>query len=224
MKFKALVCTAVLVAGCTTTLPADQAVIDPYIPVVPEVQQPPRAVTGSIFMDRNSSRMFGHKRQFAVGDVVTVVLTESTQAQRRSGLEASKEGNNATLKGLQTLLKNPLNTPFAAQDFDDLAVETKGFGTANQAASLNGAIAVLITQVLPNNNLVIQGKKKLSLSEGSETISLSGVIAARDIQPDNTVLSSRIAGAQIAYQGTGDLADFSKVNWGTQLFNKVWPF
>ena len=49
MKFKALVCTAALLAGCTTTLPADQAVIDPYIPVVPEVQQPPRAVTGSIF-------------------------------------------------------------------------------------------------------------------------------------------------------------------------------
>ena len=224
MKFRALICSVSLLAGCTTTLPADKAVIDPYIPVVPEIQSAPRPVTGSIFMDQASSRLFGHKRQFAVGDVVTVVLKESTQAPRRSGLEATKEGNNATLKGLQTLLKNPLNTPFGAQDFDNLAVETKGFGTANQAASLDGAIAVLITQVLPNNNLVIQGQKKLSLSEGSETISLSGVISARDIQPDNTVLSSRIAGAQIAYQGTGDLADFSKVNWGTQLFNKVWPF
>ena len=78
----------------------------------------------------------------------------------------------------------------------------------------------MITQVLPNNNLVIQGQKKLSLSEGSETIRLSGIISSRDIQPDNTVLSSRIAGAQIAYQGTGDLADFSKVNWGTQLLTK----
>ncbi|MBK88808.1 MAG: hypothetical protein CMQ44_08135 [Gammaproteobacteria bacterium] len=214
----------VLVAGCTTTLPADRAVVDPYVPVVPAVPVAPRAVTGSIFLDQSSSRLFGHKREYSVGDVVTVVLTESTQAQRRSGLEATKEGNNATLKGLQALLKNPLNTPFAAQDFDNLAVETKGFGSANQAASLNGAIAVMVTQVLPNNNLVIQGQKKLSLSEGSETIRLSGVISSRDIQPDNTVLSSRIAGAQIAYQGTGDLADFSKVNWGTQLFNKVWPF
>ena len=224
MRFRFSLFATLLVGGCTTTLPADRAVVDPYVPVVPEVQMPSRAVTGSIFMDQNGSRLFGHKREFSVGDVVTVVLTESTQAQRRSGLEATKEGNNATLKGLQALLKNPLNTPFAAQDFDNLAVETKGFGTANQAASLNGAIAVMITQVLPNNNLVIQGQKKLSLSEGSETIRLSGIISSRDIQPDNTVLSSRIAGAQIAYQGTGDLADFSKVNWGTQLFNKVWPF
>ena len=224
MKFKLSLFGLLLVGGCTTTLPADRAVVDPYVPVVPAIPVAPRAVTGSIFMDQSSSRLFGHKREYSVGDVVTVVLTESTQAQRRSGLEATKEGNNATLKGLQALLKNPLNTPFAAQDFDNLAVETKGFGSANQAASLNGAIAVMVTQVLPNNNLVIQGQKKLSLSEGSETIRLSGVISSRDIQPDNTVLSSRIAGAQIAYQGTGDLADFSKVNWGTQLFNKVWPF
>ncbi|HCY04128.1 MAG TPA: hypothetical protein DHU16_01650 [Gammaproteobacteria bacterium] len=213
-----------LVGGCTTTLPADRAVVDPYVPVVPAIPVAPRAVTGSIFMDQSSSRLFGHKREYSVGDVVTVVLTESTQAQRRSGMEATKEGTNATLKGLQTLLKNPLNTPFGAQDFDNLATETKGFGSANQAASLNGAIAVMVTQVLPNSNLVIQGQKKLSLSEGSETIRLSGIISTRDIQPDNTVLSSRIAGAQIAYQGAGDLADFSKVNWGTQLFNKVWPF
>ena len=103
-------------------------------------------------------------------------------------------------------------------------METKGRGTANQAASLNGAIAVLVTQVLPNGNLVIQGQKRLSLSEGSETVRLSGIVSASDIQPDNTVLSSRIAGAQIAYQGTGELAEFAKVNWGTRFFNKVWPF
>ena len=141
MRLSIPLLAALLAAGCTTTLPADRAVVDPYVPVVPEVQMPSRAVTGSIFMDQNGSRLFGHKREFSVGDVVTVVLTESTQAQRRSGLEATKEGNNATLKGLQALLKNPLNTPFAAQDFDNLAVETKGFGTANQAAARAGRAA-----------------------------------------------------------------------------------
>ena len=82
----------------------------------------------------------------------------------------------------------------------------------------------MVTQVLPNDNLVIQGQKRLSLSEGSETVKVRGVVSIGDIQPDNTVLSSRIAGAQIAYQGSGELAEFAKVNWGTRLFNKVWPF
>ena len=85
-------------------------VVDPYVPVVPEIQQAPRAVTGSIFMDQNSSRMFGHKRQFAVGDVVTVVLTESTQAQRRSGLKQAKKAITQPLKVCRRCL-NPLNTP-----------------------------------------------------------------------------------------------------------------
>lgn len=140
------------------------------------------------------------------------------------------------LKNLQSLIAAPLNATSGSwmkrqgrdvlkgTDFEDLTIESKGSGTARQAATLSGAISVMVTQVLPNDNLVIRGQKRLSLSEGSETVSLVGVIAVKDIQPDNTVLSSRIAGAQIAYQGTGELADFSKVNWGTQFFNKVWPF
>ena len=225
--------------GCATGIPVPAVVSDPYIPVFPKQESPSARPTGSIFADELGSRLFGHKQSFAVGDVITVILTESTQAQRRSGLEAVKEGTNIPLKGLKSIIESPIGVPisgkrgwmrrqakdsFLATDFDDLTVETKGRGTANQAASLDGAIAVLITQVLPNGNLVIQGQKRLSLSEGSETVRLSGIVSASDIQPDNTVLSSRIAGAQIAYQGTGELAEFAKVNWGTRFFNKVWPF
>ena len=225
--------------GCATGIPVPTVVSDPYIPVFPKQASSSTRPTGSIFADEHGSRLFGHKQSFAVGDVITVILTESTQAQRRSGLEAVKEGTNIPLKGLKSIIANPIGTPangtsswlrrqskdaFLATDFDDLTVETKGRGTANQAASLNGAIAVLVTQVLPNGNLVIQGQKRLSLSEGSETVKLTGIVSASDIQPDNTVLSSRIAGAQIAYQGTGELAEFAKVNWGTRFFNKVWPF
>jgi flagellar L-ring protein precursor FlgH len=222
--------------GCATGIPVPTVVSDPYIPVFPKQASSSTRPTGSIFADEYGSRLFGHKQSFAVGDVITVILTESTQAQRRSGLEAVKEGTNIPLKGLKATvtsplgsnkggwLKNNLYDGFLSADFEDLTVETKGRGTANQAASLNGAIAVLVTQVLPNGNLVIQGQKRLSLSEGSETVRLSGIVSAADIQPDNTVLSSRIAGAQIAYQGTGELADFAKVSWGTRFFNKVWPF
>ena len=81
-----------------------------------------------------------------------------------------------------------------------------------------------MTQVLPNNSLLIQGQKNLSLTEGSETVRIRGVISMDDIQPDNTVLSSRIANAQISYKGAGNLADVSKLGWGTKVFNKVWPF
>jgi len=170
---------------------------------------------------------------------LTVILSESTQAQRNSGIGTVKEGVNTPLSQLQRVFgggadslsaptfigsSNSVKRGLKGLDFNNLKVESKGTGSANQAASLAGAVAVTVTQVLPNNSLLIQGQKNLSLTEGSETVRIRGVISMDDIQPDNTVLSSRIANAQISYKGAGNLADVSKLGWGTKAFNKVWPF
>jgi flagellar L-ring protein precursor FlgH len=120
--------------------------------------------------------------------------------------------------------RNRLSEGIKAIPFDDLTIESKGSGTANQAASLSGAIAATVIQVLPNESLLIKGQKRLTLSEGSETIQLLGLVDQRDVQPDNTVLSSRLANARISYEGSGDLSAVAKVPWGTNLVNKVWPF
>ena len=81
-----------------------------------------------------------------------------------------------------------------------------------------------VTQVLANGNLVVRGEKVLDLSEGSETIRVAGIVRSDDIAPDGTVNSRRLANAQIAYTGTGDLANNSKVPWGTSFLHKFWPF
>ena len=175
-----------------------------------------------------------------MGDILTVILSESTQAQRNSGIGTVKEGVNTPLSQLQSVFNGGADSVYAPDfsapsknnwrralrgiDFNNMKVESKGSGSANQAASLAGAVAVTVTQVLPNDSLLIQGQKNLSLTEGSETVRIRGVISMDDIQPDNTVLSSRIANAQISYKGAGNLADVSKLGWGTKVFNKVWPF
>ena len=82
----------------------------------------------------------------------------------------------------------------------------------------------MVVEVLGNGNLVIVGEKQLALTEGSEFIQVKGIIRPADIQPDNTVLSQRIAHAQISYRGTGELATASKSAWGTGLLYKFWPF
>jgi flagellar L-ring protein precursor FlgH len=182
---------------------------------------------GSIFADSNARYRFGFKKNFQVGDIITVVLTEATQAQRQSGVETTREGTNSPLKALQgafALDSNRLKRATKAIPFDDLTIESRGSGTANQAASLSGAIAATVIQVLPNESLLIKGQKRLTLSEGSETIQLLGLVDQRDVQPDNTVLSSRLANARISYEGSGDLSAVAKVPWGTNLVNKLWPF
>ena len=198
-----------------------------FEPVTPVMPAEITTVTGSIFADSNARYRFGFKKNFQVGDIITVVLTEATQAQRQSGVETTREGTNSPLKALQgafALDGNRLKKATKAIPFDDLTIESKGSGTANQAASLSGAIAATVIQVLPNESLLIKGQKRLTLSEGSETIQLLGLVDQRDVQPDNTVLSSRLANARISYEGSGDLSAVAKVPWGTNLVNKVWPF
>ena len=217
----------VMASACTapqiTPILKEQA-FEPVTPVMPaEVT----TVTGSIFADSNARYRFGFKKNFQVGDIITVVLTEATQAQRQSGVETTREGTNSPLKALQgafALDSNRFKRAAKVIPFDDLTVESKGSGTANQAASLSGAIAATVIQVLPNESLLIKGQKRLTLSEGSETIQLLGLVDQRDVQPDNTVLSSRLANARISYEGSGDLSAVAKVPWGTNLVNKVWPF
>ena len=71
--------------GCATGIPVPTVVSDPYVPVFPKQYSSSVRPTGSIFADEQGGRLFGHKQSFAVGDVITVILTESTQAQRKRG-------------------------------------------------------------------------------------------------------------------------------------------
>ena len=190
--------------------------------------------TGSIYRDQMRSSQFGFRKNFGLGDIITVVLDESTQAQRSSGINMTKEVSNLPLSQLQAAFGNvlPINSDpeiqlkrgLKALSFTEQKRSDKGLGTADQAASLNGAVAVIVTRVLPNGTLFVEGKKDLVLSEGREEIYISGLVMPDDVQPDNTVLSSRIAQASIAYRGQGDLADVARASWGTKVFNKIWPF
>ena len=103
-------------------------------------------------------------------------------------------------------------------------ISTDGSGVAGQAAALTGSISAMVVEVFSNGNLMIVGEKQLALTEGSEFIRIKGIIRPADIQPDNTVLSQRIANAQISYRGSGELSNASKGAWGTNLLYKFWPF
>ena len=77
---------------------------------------------------------------------------------------------------------------------------------------------------MPNGNLVLRGEKLVALSEGSELIQVSGIVRPEDIAPNNTVLSRRLANAQISYRGLGDESAASRAGWGTSAILKFMPF
>jgi flagellar L-ring protein precursor FlgH len=207
-----------------------------FSPIQPLAEKKPTPITGSIFA--NGSDLFGDLRSyqaadFSVGDLVTVLLSETTQASRTSNLATSRAGaNDVITQGRVDAVVNKFEseTNRGLGGFFDLfpttgsTVTSTGSGTAGQGASLTGSISAMVVEILANGNLVIIGEKQLALTEGSEFIQVKGIIRPADIQPDNTILSQRIAHAQISYRGTGDLANASKPAWGNKLLYKFWPF
>jgi flagellar L-ring protein precursor FlgH len=195
-----------------------------FAPVYPLAKDQTAPATGGIYGNRQSDAWFGRGRNYQIGDLITVMLNESTQADRSQKTDVSRDASNTALpKGANTLLGN-VHPFFDGLSLNAAKTTSTGKGSAAQAASLTGSVTVTVTEILANGNLVVRGEKKLGLSEGTEVIQVAGVIRPQDIGPNGTVQSLRLANAQISYRGSGDLAAASKPGWGTSALLKLWPF
>jgi flagellar L-ring protein precursor FlgH len=227
MKYLILLfCISALLGGCANTdLTQKTLTHSPdFAPVYPLVSDANRIPTGGIYGNRQSDAWFGRGRNFQVGDIITVLLDESTQAARTSNTDLSREAKNT---GLPTGLNTEIGkiSPFLQGiDLSSSGQTSKGKGVADQKATLKGSLAVTVVEVLANGNLMVRGEKKLGLAEGTEVIQVSGIIRPQDVGPNSTVQSLRLANAQIAYRGNGDVANAAKAGWGTSALHRFWPF
>jgi flagellar L-ring protein precursor FlgH len=224
LRFLALFAIVFLLQGCATE-PVDM-VLRPspdFQPVYPLASDRQKIATGGIYSNRQSDAWFGRGRNYQVGDIITVLLNESTQAARTQNTDVSRESKNSLPTGFNTLIGN-INPLLDGIDLNNNTNSSKGAGKADQRASLSGSVAVTVVEILANGNLMVRGEKKLGLSEGTEVIQVSGVIRPEDVGPNSTVQSRRLANAQIAYRGSGDLANATRAGWGTSLMHKFWPF
>ena len=219
-------------AGCAAPN-APMAHSPQFAPILPVALEKPRMATGAIYNGRQSDNWFGRIRTYTPGDVITVLLNESTQAGRQQSNNLKRESTNDVVP--QGLTSKALRIPakiFGSKgegaldglNLNSATIESTGTGQADQRATLSGAVSVTVVEVLSNGNLMVRGEKQLALTEGSEIIQVSGIIRPEDISPNNTVQSRRLANAQIAYRGTGDMANATKAGWGTSALMKFWPF
>lgn len=225
-KFISILILAAGLQACSTPEPV-MTTLTPspdFAPVYPLANEQNRPATGGIYGNRQSDAWFGRGRNYQVGDLVTVLLNESTQAARSQKTDLSKDAANTAIpSAVNSRLTQTL--PFlGGVNLNGSKTTSTGKGTADQQASLSGSVTVTVIEILANGNLVVRGEKKLGLSEGTEVIQVSGVIRPQDIGPNGTVQSLRLANAQISYRGSGDLASASKPGWGTSAIMKYWPF
>lgn len=183
------------------------------------------ANNGAIYQVGRDVDLFENPIARHVGDVVTIVLSEATNAQKSATTKTQKSTSN-TLPGV-SLFGSPV-TIHGAQvlsgNIND-ASKFDGEGNSAQSNSLTGYITTTVAKVLPNGNLYIKGEKKIWINQGQENVVLSGVIRPIDLAPDNSIPSSRVANARISYGGKGAINDANSAGWLSRFFNSPWtPF
>jgi flagellar L-ring protein precursor FlgH len=176
---------------------------------------------GSIYHDMHNMELFNDSRAHRVGDILTVNLVEATQASKKSTTSTSKTDKTAI--NAPTILGKSLTVAGRAANIaTDGARSFDGAGSSSQSNQLTGQITVTVAQRLSNGNLLVRGQKWLTINQGQELVRISGIVRAQDIAQDNSVDSTRVADARIAYTGRGSLADANTQGWLSRFFSSKW--
>jgi flagellar L-ring protein FlgH len=220
LPMMACVLQATVLLGACGMFPASEHKPEP---VVARVLPPPAPRTdGAIYQAGQQMELFADLKARRVGDVLTIVLNESTNASKNAVTKTAK--TTAVANTGPTLFGRTITTggvPIGTSSMNG-ASSFDGEGSSTQSNSLAGSLTVTVTDVQANGNLVVQGDKTLKLNQGDEFVHISGVIRPADIATNNTVTSDKLADARISYSGKGVVDSSNRMGWLARFFNS--PF
>lgn len=178
----------------------------------------------SLWHDDTSRAMFADKRAAGVGDILTIIVQETSSANKNN--ETKTEKNSSWTAAITSFLfpgwgavKGSM--PAVSYNSD---LKHDGSGAINNSETIVAQVAVKVMDVLPNHNLVIEGKRETSFAGEHQTIVLHGIVRPEDVTAGNTVLSYNVADATISIVGKGTVTDTTKKGWFTRILDKVNPF
>ena len=198
-----------------------------FAPVMPAIPEPAAAQPGALYNPGTANFLFEDRKASRVGDLITVRLVENTQAQKKADTKIKKDDSTEISPNLIFGRANPMvdGDKFGFETDIETTRDFKAESDSKQSNALTGTVTVMVTQVLPNGNLVVRGDKWVNINTGQEFVRISGIVRPQDVSPDNQVLSTRVANARIAYSGTGQMAEANSRGWLSRFFStEWWPF
>jgi flagellar L-ring protein precursor FlgH len=228
----AVLSLVMLVTGCTLGGHQDTSVLDlpPGGSVEPAMQPEYEVVQveeGSLWTNKRGS-MFEDTKANYVGDTVIVDIVENsnskmdvnTDSSRKSGMDVGVPTIN--LLGFETNMGAAADaTKLIGTDFSNTF---SGEGKSDRSGQITASIAARVTEVLPNGNLTLFGRRAMKVDNEVQYIIVSGIIRPQDISATNRVQSTFLADSRIEYYGKGALADKQTPGWGTRLIDNFWPW
>jgi len=220
-----LICAGLSLTQACSFMPLEEEETADYRPATPIEVDSALTPVGGLYQADTSMDLFMDLRARAVGDILTILLVERT--------DASKDSSSSTSKGSEIDTGMPIiaGRPVTADGIEILNNEIQsgtsfnGAADATQSNRLDGSITVTVAERLPNGNLLVRGEKWITLNQGEEFIRVSGIVRPVDIGPNNSIPSTKVADAKITYSGKGTLANSSEPGWVSKFFNSPWfPF
>jgi flagellar L-ring protein precursor FlgH len=241
-KLLALVALSASLAACSTMdrlsevgqAPPLTAIQDPttmagYQPVHMPMPEPIADTYAPNSLYRTSAKgFFKDERAHKVGDILTVIVTIDDSAQMNNSTQSGRSSNNTAGMGgiLGTVVDNVTAgaiDPSVAVDFNS-GMQHTGNGSVNRKESLETSVAAVVTQVLPNGNLVIEGRQEVRVNFEVRDLIVAGIVRPSDIQANNTIPSHKIAEARISYGGRGQITNVQQPRYGQQIADAILPF
>jgi len=243
LKLLSAITALSLLAGCSTLdklartneAPTLTAIENPTAqPGYREVNMPMPEVVAASYQPNslfsNEARgFFKDQRAHRIGDILTVIVTIDDSAQMSNATSRKRNASNEANIG--TSLGSVFGTNVPGIDVDATggistggAMSDGGNGSVNRKESLQTNVAVVVTQVLPNGNLVIEGRQEVRVNFEVRDLIVAGIVRPMDIQSDNTILSEKIAEARISYGGRGQITDVQQPRYGQQVADAILPF
>jgi flagellar L-ring protein precursor FlgH len=191
--------------------------------------QPPVQTANSLWRP-GSRAFFKDQRATNVGDIITVLVSIRDEAQLENSSTRSRNNNEnlgiPQLFGLESSLTrilpntvNPANLVTASSTGGSI-----GKGQIQRTEQVTLRVAAVVTQVLPNGNLVLNGRQEVRVNNELRELTINGIVRTQDIGSDNTVRHDRMAEARIAYGGRGIISDIQQPRYGQQLLDIILPF
>lgn len=182
----------------------------------------------SLWIENTSTSIFADKRSLTVGSIITIAVSENSTENKNNA--TATERKSSLSAAITSFLYPPGATPLMtvggqlpAMAYNSDAVHN-GAGTISDSETIVAQIAVQIIDVLPNGNLVVEGKRETSFSHEQQQIILRGLIRPEDVLPNNTVYSYNVADATIQIIGKGTVSDATNKGWFVRIWDKINPF
>jgi flagellar L-ring protein FlgH len=180
-------------------------------------------VYATSLFDPNGCDLFTADRASEIGDIVTIIITESTSATDSASTQTQKKLNTDGQISVSGFLEWIAGFPDVIQPIKDLTftpTETfNGQGTVNANGTFTTRVSGTVSDILPNGNLVVEVNRDIKVEESTGTLGVRGVIRPQDITRDNTILSTQIADMEIIYQGEGIIAERQHDGILSRIFN-----